>query len=115
MSSAAGCFRYTAPSASVLSAQAVPVYFRSQDVYTEAAPGTNIVQVAHECGVTIATGCSSGSCGICEVEVYKYDEHNANPSPALVRACIAAIPRGYTRLEIDEVSDPIWGGDGWDT
>ena len=36
-------------------------------------------------------------------------------APAVVRACIAAIPPGYSRIEIAPLVDAIWGSDGWDT
>jgi hypothetical protein len=50
-----------------------------------------------------------------QVEVIKVAADGERSPPAVVRACIAAVPRGYVRLEVDHVEDPIWGTDGWDT
>ncbi|GMH39260.1 hypothetical protein BSKO_07158 [Bryopsis sp. KO-2023] len=97
-------------------AKGVTVYFRTRDVFVEAAPGDNILEVANRCDVDISTGCLSGSCGSCEVEVTKYEVTKgvSEPSTSVVRACIAGIPRGYNLIEIDDVEDPIWGADGMD-
>lgn len=55
-----------------------------------------------------------------QVEVYKYTgdaEHDkaAGSSPAVVRACIAKVPPGYSRIEVAQMEDAIWGLDGFDT
>lgn len=52
-----------------------------------------------------------------QVEVRKFDVggNNTEGAPAVVRACITAIPPGYSRIEIAPLSDQIWGSDGWDT
>jgi len=52
-----------------------------------------------------------------QVEVRKYGdgETQTDSTPAVVRACIAAIPPGYSRIEIAPLSDSIWGSDGYDT
>lgn len=40
----------------------------------------------------------------------------ARPSPSIVRSCIARLPPGYARLEVDALQDDaIWGVDGFDT
>ena len=36
-------------------------------------------------------------------------------APAVARACVAGVPPGYARLEIDDLGDAIWGVDGYDT
>ena len=68
-------------------------------------------------GVDLTVGCCTGSCGICEVEVRKLQagEARADAAPAVVRTCIAGVPPGYARLEIDMLDDQIWGVDGFDT
>ena len=55
-----------------------------------------------------------------QVEVYKYTgdaEHDkaAAASPAVVRACITKVPPGYSRIEVAQMDDAIWGLDGFDT
>ena len=50
-----------------------------------------------------------------QMEVRKFAGGPGDGEPIVVRTCIAAVPRGYTRLEISQVDDPVWGGDGWDT
>lgn len=36
--------------------------------------------------------------------------------PAVVRACVARLPPGYARVEVDYMADDqIWGLDGFDT
>eukprot|EP00877_Chromochloris_zofingiensis_P006883 jgi/Chrzof1/2448/Cz11g16050.t1_FDX6[v5.2] len=101
-------------------APCVTIYFKQEDVATEAHPGDSLLEVADACGVSIPTGCFSGSCGICEVEVTKFKGSSlpgddSPPAPAVIRACIAKIPPGYDRLEIDQLQDAIWGLDGYDT
>ncbi len=103
-----------------------------------------VEQVAERAGVNIPSGCNSGSCGTCEacnfrclpfflakallsqrfgthssplsqVAVYKYAAGAEAGAEAVVRACIARVPPGYTRLVVDVLDDPLWGADGWDT
>lgn len=55
-----------------------------------------------------------------QVEVYKYTgdaekDKAAGTSPAVVRACITKVPRGYSRIEVAQMEDAIWGLDGFDT
>ena len=52
-----------------------------------------------------------------QVEVRKFCEGDTDTesTPAVVRACITALPSGYSRIEIAPMSDQIWGSDGWDT
>lgn len=96
------------------------MYFREEDVTVMAAPGEDLVEVAQRCGVTIPTGCWQGNCGVCEVEVYKYTgdaakDSSAGSSPAVVRACVTKLPPGYSRVEVAQMQDAIWGLDGFDT
>jgi hypothetical protein len=55
-----------------------------------------------------------------QVEVYKYtgdaeQDKAAGSSPAVVRACITGVPPGYSRIEVAQMDDAIWGVDGFDT
>eukprot|EP00884_Botryococcus_braunii_P023172 jgi/Botrbrau1/9539/Bobra.0089s0001.1 len=93
----------------------VAVYFRFADVLVYAKAGDKLLEVAEVAGVTIPSSCCSGSCGSCEVEVTKVTADGQKSQASVVRACVAGIPPGFTRLDIDEIEDPIWGTDGWDT
>ncbi|PRW20476.1 (2Fe-2S)-binding [Chlorella sorokiniana] len=97
---------------------AVPVTFSigGSEVTVDAQPGQNIWEVAKDAGVDITLGCSQGSCGVCEVEVWKYSSGDSSGSNGVARACIAGIPPGYQRLEIREMAvDDFWSVDGYDT
>jgi hypothetical protein len=55
-----------------------------------------------------------------QVEVYKYTgdadrDSSAGSSPAVVRACVTKLPPGYSRVEVAQMQDAIWGLDGFDT
>lgn len=51
-----------------------------------------------------------------QVEVYKFDETGKEGGSIVLRACIAKVPRGYSRIELDKLpEDAIWGQDGYDT
>lgn len=57
-----------------------------------------------------------------QVEVYKYAEDvgpieakKLSDEPAVVRACITKVPPGYSRIEVAQMQDAIWGLDGFDT
>jgi hypothetical protein len=44
------------------------------------------------------------------------DSSQAQASTVIVRSCIARVPRGYPRIDIDAMQDDaIWGVDGFDT
>ncbi|BDA48199.1 hypothetical protein COCOBI_11-4590 [Coccomyxa sp. Obi] len=76
------------------------------------------MHVAERAGVHLETGCNTGSCGICEVEVRNVQAGglpSSSEAPAVVRACIAKVPPGYERMEVSQLCDSIWGTDGWDT
>ncbi|KAI8468236.1 MAG: hypothetical protein J3K34DRAFT_523129 [Monoraphidium minutum] len=95
------------------------VYFKAEDIITEALPGDVIMEVAEKAGITIPGGCYSGNCGICEVEVKKVaagESAAGAGAGAVVRACVARLPPGYARVEIEMLQDDaIWGLDGFDT
>lgn len=58
---------------------------------------------------------------VCEVEVEKFSPEEPSGSKlkgsgrSVIRACIAKIPPGYPRVEITQMTDQIWGVDGFDT
>lgn len=104
-----------APCYAVGIVEMVTVSFEPTDARAEALPGEDLLEVANRCGALVPTGCLHGSCGICEVELNKYHKDGSAGAPTLVRACITKIPKGFSRVEIKEVQDPIWGQDGWDT
>ncbi|GLI60749.1 hypothetical protein VaNZ11_002979 [Volvox africanus] len=95
----------------------VTVHFRQEGTSTEAKPGEDFLEVASRCRADIPTGCLHGSCGVCEVELFKYgpDGREAG-SPVVMRACVAKVPRGWAWVEVGMMSaDTVWGQDGWDT
>ncbi len=66
---------------------------------TLAEPGIDWLLIAEKAGVEIPTGCLSGSCGACEIEV----------NGKIVRACITKIPFEKSgKIKVDFSSDPYW-------
>mmetsp|Transcript_17849 Transcript_17849/g.49901 ORF Transcript_17849/g.49901 Transcript_17849/m.49901 type:complete len:142 (-) Transcript_17849:433-858(-) len=102
------------------------VHFTEEGVTVEACSGDPFTQVAEAAGVDIPLGCNQGNCGVCEVEVEKF---STVPGPdgssggkdlkgsgrSVIRSCIAKIPPGYARVDITQMTDQIWGVDGFDT
>lgn len=93
----------------------VAIRFVSDDVRTMAKAGENLWAVAERCNVSIPLSCGRGDCGSCEMEVKKWELSGIQGGTSVVRTCIAAVPPGYGRLEIDSLEDDIWGADGYDT
>ncbi|MCP9849732.1 2Fe-2S iron-sulfur cluster-binding protein [Cyanobium sp. Morenito 9A2] len=61
--------------------------------------GQDWLPAAAAAGLAIPTGCLTGSCGACEIEV----------NGRVVRACIATVPRARSgRLQVELASDPHW-------
>jgi ferredoxin len=114
----------TSPSAPKAKPQ-IEVHFRREGATAIASPGDVIMEVAAAAGVEIPGGCYSGSCGICEVDVFKISGDGSGSggsgsgssgAGAVVRACVARLPPGYARVEVDALpDDTIWGLDGFDT
>ena len=59
-----------------------------------------------------------------QVEITKLDTIHAagdgsigggGGSSCTIRACIAKVPRGYPMLVVDQLTDQVWGQDGFDT
>ncbi len=66
---------------------------------TLAANGEEWLDAAKKAGVLIPTGCLSGSCGACEIEV----------NGEVVRACISSIPTcEEEEIKVDFFYDPYW-------
>ena len=59
--------------------------------------GEDWIKAASEVNVHIPTGCLSGSCGACEIEV----------NGEVIRACIKSIP-DKSELNVQFFSDPYW-------
>ena len=66
---------------------------------TKAKVGSDWLKTAFKAGFHIPTGCLSGSCGACEIEV----------NGQIVRACISSIEGIDTnQIVVDIASDPYW-------
>jgi hypothetical protein len=52
--------------------------------------------------------------GDAQVEVRKFKDGRADEA-AVIRSCIAKVPPSYDRIEVSQLSDSIWGSDGWNT
>lgn len=99
--------------------QTCEVHFVAANVTVTARPGQNIYDLADKCGIdTITVGCCTGNCGVCEVEVKKYNDERMSDSNAMgivVRSCVTPLPPGYSYITINELIDDVWGLDGYDT
>jgi ferredoxin len=78
----------------------VTVHFLPAKVTVTAEAGEPLLNVAERAGVTIPTGCLSGACYACEVEI----EGREHP----VRACLASIPIDESILIVHLYDDPVW-------
>ena len=66
---------------------------------TTVKAGESWLIAAQKAGVSIPTGCLSGSCGACEIEV----------NGEVVRACISLINNSESNdLKVDFSNDPYW-------
>jgi uncharacterized spore protein YtfJ len=106
----------------------VQVVFNREAAVVDAAPGEPLADVALRAGVSsIQYGCHTGNCGVCEVELRRYAAEvagkgsgggggvSSEPTTVVVRTCVAVVPAGAERVEIDLMDDGVWGLDGWDT
>lgn len=92
----------------------VDVHFVDEGIRTEAQSGENLLDVALRCGVEITTGCLSGSCGSCEMEMIKRTRGSSSfGSSRVVRTCVGVVPRQVDCIEIRNLQDPLWGRDQW--
>ena len=60
-------------------------------------PGDEWLEAAYDANIEIPTGCLSGSCGACEIEV----------NGEVIRACISNVP-DEKELEVEFFNDPYW-------
>jgi ferredoxin len=77
---------------------AVQVKFLPNNVVVAAEAGEPLLNVAARAGIEIPTGCLSGACHACEVEI-------ANEP---VCACISSVPAGQPQVTIALYEDVLW-------
>ncbi len=69
------------------------------DIISNAVDGDDWFSIAKEAGMKIPTGCLTGSCGACEIDV----------NGETIRPCVCNIEFSKTsRLDIELTSDPFW-------
>ena len=70
------------------------------NIETYASEGDDWFAIAEQVGLEIPTGCLTGSCGACEIDV----------NGETVRACISNIKKGKeSLLRVSFTTDPFWG------
>ena len=70
------------------------------DIESYAYEGDDWFIIARKVGLEIPTGCLTGSCGACEIDV----------NGDTVRACISDIKSGKEcELKVSFTTDPFWG------
>ncbi len=68
-------------------------------INTTSKSGENWLKASKEAGVDIPTGCLTGSCGACEIEV----------NGTTYRACIHSVPDKIPgELKVEFAKDPYW-------
>tara|TARA_B100000941_G_C28397672_1_gene496298 strand:- start:20 stop:268 length:249 start_codon:yes stop_codon:yes gene_type:complete len=69
-------------------------------IQTYAFEGDDWLLAANNAGIDIPTGCLTGSCGACEIDV----------NGETIRTCITSIEfqKGEDSLRIEFTSDPYW-------
>ena len=65
---------------------------------TEAKEGDDWFVNAKKANINIPTGCLSGSCGACEIDV----------NGKTIRPCITSIELSNQKLNIEFTTDPYW-------
>tara|TARA_Y100001978_G_scaffold194549_1_gene201797 strand:- start:195 stop:440 length:246 start_codon:yes stop_codon:yes gene_type:complete len=68
------------------------------NILTEAKEGDDWFVIAKKANINIPTGCLSGSCGACEIDV----------NGKTIRPCITNIELSNQKLNIEFTSDPYW-------
>ena len=70
------------------------------NIETYAYDGDNWFLIADKVGLEIPSGCLTGSCGACEIDV----------NGETVRACISNVKKGKElSLRVSFTTDPFWG------
>ena len=71
----------------------------SNDVETYASEGDDWFLTAEKAGLEIPSGCLTGSCGACEIDV----------NGETIRACISEIKKNQKcTLKVSLTTDPFW-------
>ena len=68
------------------------------NILTEANEGDDWFVIAKKANINIPTGCLSGSCGACEIDV----------NGVTIRPCMTSIELSNETLNIEFTSDPYW-------
>ncbi len=69
------------------------------DIETYASEGDDWFSIANKAGLEIPTGCLTGSCGACEIDV----------NGETVRACISNVnSKKECPLKVSFTTDPFW-------
>ena len=69
------------------------------NIETYASEGDDWFSIAENIGLEIPTGCLTGSCGACEIDV----------NGETIRACISNIEsKKRSRLKVSLTTDPFW-------
>jgi ferredoxin len=76
----------------------VAVQFLPNNITVMATVGEPLLQVARRAGVEIPTGCLSGACHACAVDI----------GADTVCACISGVPAGQSPVVIALYDDPAW-------
>ena len=72
------------------------------NIETYASEGEDWFSIAEKVGLDIPTGCLTGSCGACEIDV----------NGETVRACICNVKsKGGCTLRVSITTDPFWGNE----
>ena len=70
------------------------------NIETYVSEGDDWFSIAEKIGFAIPTGCLTGSCGACEIDV----------NGETVRACISNVKsKGNCSLKVCFTTDPFWG------
>ena len=78
--------------------QPIKIYWPNKTI-SNAVDGDDWFSIAREAGMKIPTGCLTGSCGACEIDV----------NGETIRPCISNIKLSKTyRLNIELTTDPFW-------
>ncbi|AAQ00304.1 MULTISPECIES: 2Fe-2S iron-sulfur cluster-binding protein [Prochlorococcus] len=68
-------------------------------IQSKAKQGNTWLEEARKAGVSIPTGCMSGSCGACEIEV----------NGKVIRSCTSIVKcRDEEYVKVDYFQDPYW-------
>lgn len=93
----------TAQSSAPAAKDTVTVFFKQTGRSTEAKAGEHLMDAAARCGADkeIQTGCYSGSCGICEVELHKWglDGTPGKLTSGCNPSLLALSPRGLSHID----------------